>query len=103
MSVSYTHLRNGTYPISVSSERIFQGLAIARYANEIGADAIAHGSTGAGKDVYKRQPNNGNTSQANTPCSSQKLSQLHSFTFFIGTYELDWQKLPMAMMINPIR
>lgn len=29
-------LRNGTYPISVSSERIFQGLAIARYANEIG-------------------------------------------------------------------
>ena len=39
--------RNGTYPISVSSERIFQGLAIARYANEIGADAIAHGSTGA--------------------------------------------------------
>ena len=40
-------LRNGTYPISVSSERIFQALAIARYANEIGADAIAHGSTGA--------------------------------------------------------
>ena len=39
-------LRNGTYPISVSSERIFQALAIARYANEIGADAIAHGSTG---------------------------------------------------------
>ena len=37
-------LRNGTYPISVSSERIFQALAIARYANEIGADAIAHGS-----------------------------------------------------------
>ena len=35
-------LRNGTYPISVSSERIFQALAIARYANEIGADAIAH-------------------------------------------------------------
>ena len=32
-------LRNGTYPISVSSERIFQALAIARYANEIGADA----------------------------------------------------------------
>lgn len=39
-------LRNGTYPISVSSERIFQALAIARYAKEIGAEAIAHGSTG---------------------------------------------------------
>ena len=46
-------LRNGTYPISVSSERIFQGMAIARYANEIGADAIAHGSTGAGNDQVR--------------------------------------------------
>ena len=46
-------LRNGTYPISVSSERIFQALAIARYANEIGADAIAHGSTGAGTDQVR--------------------------------------------------
>lgn len=46
-------LRNGTYPISVSSERIFQAIAIARYANEVGADAIAHGSTGAGNDQVR--------------------------------------------------
>ncbi len=46
-------LRNGTYPISVSSERIFQATAVARYANEIGADAIAHGSTGAGNDQVR--------------------------------------------------
>ena len=46
-------LRNGTYPISVSSERIFQGIAIARYAKQIGADAIAHGSTGAGNDQVR--------------------------------------------------
>ena len=46
-------LRNGTYPISVSSERIFQGIAIARYAKEIGAGAIAHGSTGAGNDQVR--------------------------------------------------
>ena len=46
-------LRGGTYPISVSSERIFQGMAIARYAKEIGADAIAHGSTGAGNDQVR--------------------------------------------------
>ena len=46
-------LRNGCYPISVSSERIFQGIAIARYANSIGADAIAHGSTGAGNDQVR--------------------------------------------------
>jgi argininosuccinate synthase len=46
-------LRNNCYPISVSSERIFQALAIARYANQIGADAIAHGSTGAGNDQIR--------------------------------------------------
>ncbi len=43
-------LRNNCYPISVSSERIFQAIAIPRYPKEIGADAIAHGSTGAGND-----------------------------------------------------
>ena len=46
-------LRNNCYPISVSSERIFQALAIARYAKEIGASAIAHGSTGAGNDQIR--------------------------------------------------
>lgn len=46
-------LRNNVYPISVSSERIFQGMAIARYAKEIGAEAIAHGSTGAGNDQVR--------------------------------------------------
>ncbi len=46
-------MRNNCYPISVSSERIFQALAIARYAREIGADAIAHGSTGAGNDQIR--------------------------------------------------
>ena len=46
-------LRNNCYPISVSSERIFQAIAIARYAKEIGADAIAHGSTGAGSDQIR--------------------------------------------------
>ena len=46
-------LRNGTYPISVSSERIFQAMAIINYAKEIGADAVAHGSTGAGNDQVR--------------------------------------------------
>jgi argininosuccinate synthase len=46
-------LRNGTYPISVSSERIFQALAIIHYAKEIGADYVAHGSTGAGNDQVR--------------------------------------------------
>jgi len=46
-------MRNNCYPISVSSERIFQAIATARYAKEIGADAIAHGSTGAGNDQIR--------------------------------------------------
>lgn len=46
-------LRNGTYPISVSSERIFQAIAIIEYAKQIGADYVAHGSTGAGNDQVR--------------------------------------------------
>lgn len=46
-------LRNGTYPISVSSERVFQAIATIEYAQSIGADAIAHGSTGAGNDQVR--------------------------------------------------
>jgi len=46
-------LKNNTYPLSVSAERIFQALAIARYARKIKADAVAHGSTGAGNDQVR--------------------------------------------------
>jgi argininosuccinate synthase len=46
-------LRNNTYPISVSSERIFQAIAIIQYAKEIGAAYVAHGSTGAGNDQVR--------------------------------------------------
>lgn len=46
-------LRNGTYPISVSSERIFQAIAIINYAKSIGAKHVAHGSTGAGNDQVR--------------------------------------------------
>lgn len=46
-------LRNGTYPISVSSERIFQAIAIINYAKSIGAHCVAHGSTNAGNDQVR--------------------------------------------------
>jgi len=46
-------LRNNTYPISVSSERVFQAIATIEYAKEIGAKYIAHGSTGAGNDQIR--------------------------------------------------
>ncbi len=46
-------LRNQNYPLSVSAERVFQAMAIARYAQEIQAEYIAHGSTGAGNDQVR--------------------------------------------------
>ncbi len=46
-------LKNATYPLSVSAERICQATAVARYAKKIGAAYIAHGSTGAGNDQVR--------------------------------------------------
>lgn len=46
-------LKNSTYPLSVSAERMSQALAAARYAREIQATAVAHGSTGAGNDQVR--------------------------------------------------
>ena len=46
-------LKNNTYPLSVSAERTIQAQTIAEAAIEIGADAIAHGSTGAGNDQVR--------------------------------------------------
>lgn len=46
-------LKNGTYPLSVSAERMSQALAAANYANQLKADAVAHGSTGAGNDQVR--------------------------------------------------
>ncbi len=46
-------LKNNTYPLCVSAERIFQAIAAAEYAQQIGASAIAHGSTGAGNDQVR--------------------------------------------------
>ena len=46
-------LKNNTYPLSVSAERIVQAMEIVAYANKISADAIAHGSTGAGNDQVR--------------------------------------------------
>ena len=46
-------LKNNTYPLSVSAERIIQAMEVVAYANKIGANAIAHGSTGAGNDQVR--------------------------------------------------
>lgn len=71
-------LRYQTYPMSVSAERIFQAMSTARYANEIGATAVAHGSTGAGNDQVRFDlafELLGNNLQIFTPIRDQQLSR----------------------------
>jgi argininosuccinate synthase len=46
-------LKNNTYPLSVSAERVFQAVAVAEHAKALGADYVAHGSTGAGNDQVR--------------------------------------------------
>src|ERR1700682_2692504 len=46
-------LKNNTYPLSVSAERLSQALCIAAHVKELKADAVAHGSTGAGNDQVR--------------------------------------------------
>lgn len=46
-------LKNNTYPLSVSSERFFQAMAVLDHVKKTGADFVAHGSTGAGNDQVR--------------------------------------------------
>ena len=46
-------LKNATYPLSVSAERMVQAIAVAKYVEETGASFVAHGSTGAGNDQVR--------------------------------------------------
>ena len=46
-------LKNNTYPLSVSAERILQAIEIVNHAKKVGAKYIAHGSTGAGNDQVR--------------------------------------------------
>jgi argininosuccinate synthase len=87
-------LKNDTYPLSVSSERIFQAVAIAEYATSIGADAIAHGSTGAGNDQVRFDlvfnviaPD----LQIITPIRDQQLSRQQEVKFLQDHgFDFDW-------------
>lgn len=89
-------LRGGTYPLSVSAERVFQAEAIARHASEIGADAIAHGSTGAGNDQVRFDavfhvllPG----IPVITPIRDQSLSREEEIAWLKGQgVEMDWKK-----------
>lgn len=89
-------LKNNTYPLSVSAERAFQATEIAKHANAIGADAIAHGSTGAGNDQVRFDmifnilcPEK----EIITPIRDLKLSREEEINFLIKNgVEGNWEK-----------
>ena len=95
-------LRNHTYPMSVSAERIFQAMAIADYVNEIGADYVAHGSTGAGNDqvrfdlVFQVQCPQ---TEIITPIRDMKLSRQEEVDF-LKEHGVDWSWEKAKYSIN---
>ncbi len=89
-------LKGQTYPLSVSAERIVQAEAIAKYAKEIGADAIAHGSTGAGNDQVRFDMTFQTylpSAEIITPIRDLKLSREHEIDFLKAQgVEMDFSK-----------
>lgn len=89
-------LKNNSYPLSVSAERIYQAIALARYANSIGAKYIAHGSTGAGNDQIRFDlifqliaPE----IKIITPIRDQQLSRKAEIDYLKKNgVEMDWEK-----------
>ena len=89
-------LRNNTYPLSVSAERVFQALALVNYAKKVNAAYIAHGSTGAGNDQVRfdmifqiMAPE----IEILTPIRDQKLSRKAEIEYLAKHgMDQDWQK-----------
>lgn len=89
-------LKNNTYPLSVSAERVFQAIAIAEYAKKINASYIAHGSTGAGNDQVRFDlVFNILAPEATiiTPIRDQQLSRQQEIDYLKSQgVEMNWQK-----------
>ena len=95
-------LKNSTYPLSVSAERIIQAIAIVEHAKKIGATAIAHGSTGAGNDQVRfdlifqtRAPK----IEIITPIRDQKLSREDEIAY-LKSSGVDWSWEKAKYSIN---
>jgi argininosuccinate synthase len=89
-------LKNNTYPLSVSAERIYQAISLAEYAKSIGAKYIAHGSTGAGNDqirfdlIFQLIAPEINII---TPIRDQQLSRKEEIEYLAKHgVEVDWKK-----------
>ena len=89
-------LKNNTYPLSVSAERIVQAIEIIQYAKSIDAAYIAHGSTGAGNDQVRFDlifqvlaP----AIQIITPIRDQQLSREAEIAYLKSEgIEMSWEK-----------
>jgi argininosuccinate synthase len=95
-------LRYQTYPLSVSAERTFQALEVVRYANEIGADGIAHGSTGAGNDQVRFDlvfQILGNQLEIITPIRDQQLSRAEEVAY-LAEHGMEWPEKKGTYSIN---
>jgi argininosuccinate synthase len=94
-------LKNNTYPLSVSAERIYQAIALAEYAQSVGAKYIAHGSTGAGNDQIRFDLIFKLTApelEILTPVRDQKLSRQQEIDYLTAAgMELDWTKAKYSL------
>ena len=94
-------LRNQTYPLSVSAERVFQAMAIAEYAREEKADYIAHGSTGAGNDQIRFDMIFNILApglEIMTPIRDQALSRDDEIAYLQKQgIEMDWQQMQYSI------
>lgn len=95
-------LRYQTYPLSVSAERMFQALATAQYAREIGAVAVAHGSTGAGNDQVRFDLAFNTLAEeleVVTPIRDLKLSRQEEIDY-LGRHGIEWPEKKGKYSIN---
>ncbi len=95
-------LRNQTYPLSVSAERMFQAIEIAKRAQLIGSQAIAHGSTGAGNDQVRFDlafsvlcPE----MEIITPIRDHRFSREHEVEF-LARHGFEWKQAKAKYSIN---
>ncbi|MCF8274039.1 MAG: argininosuccinate synthase [Flavobacteriaceae bacterium] len=89
-------LKNNTYPLSVSAERIIQAIEIVEYAKSIGAEYIAHGSTGAGNDQVRFDmifQTLAPEIQIVTPIRDEKLSRQEEIEYLKANgIDMSWEK-----------
>ena len=89
-------LKNATYPLSVSAERIIQAIEIIEYAKSINAEYIAHGSTGAGNDQVRFDMIFQTLApgiKIITPIRDQKLSRQEEIDYLKAEgIDMNWEK-----------